>query len=77
MPTGRNKKGKEEHVRTIAGLADRLLGLVAPRLTAAANTEFCSTTECFCSNHRQFVRTCCLINDHFSCTPCQLSGASC
>jgi hypothetical protein len=73
MPTGRHVK--EEKMRVVGRLADRMLALVAPQVTAAASN--CWTTECFCSNHREFVRTCCIINDRLGCTPCQLNGNSC
>ena len=61
----------------IAGtLADRLLGLVSPRVTAAAlGPSTCWTTQCApCINHRTLVRTCCIINDRYGCTPCAISS---
>jgi hypothetical protein len=57
-------------MRTIASISDRLLSLVAPRITAAG----CGTlVGCYCRNHVVWEKVCC----GSECSPCFPSGRSC
>ena len=67
----------EEKVRGIGVLADRLLALAAPRVTAAAVSQDCWSTNCYCINGQYWARYCCIIDDRLGCTPCQESGVKC
>lgn len=58
-------------MRIIAMLADGLLSLVAPRITAAA--ESCWEVSCGCINHVEYLKLCC----PGSCTSCVPTSVSC
>jgi hypothetical protein len=64
-------------MRVIGVLADRLVGIVAPRVTAAALSQTCWFTNCFCTIHQMWARYCCIANGRYSCTPCQWFGTKC
>ena len=64
-------------MRMMSIMADRLLGLVAPRVTAAASSQTCWSTNCYCINHEYWARYCCITNGRQACTPCQQSGVKC
>ncbi|MEV0158143.1 hypothetical protein AB0H57_31215 [Micromonospora sp. NPDC050686] len=60
--------------RFVNALGDRLLGLLAPRITARA--EPCGPTYvqfCYCSGGLKYSRNCCRYSG--SCYPCYVSGA--
>ena len=65
-------------MRVLNVFADRLLAIVAPRVTASAiGINNCYYLNCFCSNHIMFQQYCCFINGRHECTPCQNFTVKC
>ncbi|MDG6107218.1 hypothetical protein Daura_31375 [Dactylosporangium aurantiacum] len=63
--------------RTMNALADRLVGLVAPKATAQATTV-CRENTCYCKGIYLYKRTVCLYDDgsvYYG--PCKNVGAGC
>lgn len=58
-------------MRMIASLSDRLISLVAPRITAAGCGQL---VGCYCRNHLRYYKVCC----GSICSPCApYGGYSC
>jgi len=67
-----------EKVRVISMFADRVLEMVAPRVTAAASSQTnCYFINCYCANHEMLQQYCCFINGRHYCSPCQNYLAKC
>lgn len=65
--------------RAITALADRMIGLVAPRATAQAACGFCSPVFCYCQGARYYQKSCCVSADckRYSCGACRFVGYGC
>ena len=68
-------------MRMMNVLTDRLLEMVAPRVTAAASsrTDYCYFVNCQCIStlHEMLQQYCCFTNGRHECSPCENWGATC
>ncbi|MGC4895990.1 hypothetical protein [Micromonospora sp. DT31] len=62
--------------KTLNALGDRLLGMVAP--TVSAKAEPCGTLRtytCYCNGRSRYTKQCCVNSG--SCTVCRLTANNC
>ncbi|WP_090933045.1 hypothetical protein [Nonomuraea jiangxiensis] len=64
--------------RLVNKLADRLVGMVAPKAHAsAAAALICSEVFCYCQGARYFAKQCCYQNGKYECYVCRFVGNGC
>jgi len=64
--------------RTFTALADRLVGVVAPKARAQAACSGCFERTCYCSGIRLYKKHCCYVsNCRYECGNCVFVGNGC
>ena len=74
------RHGKEViHLRAFGSLADRMLSVVAPKITAAAvPCHGCTLDYCYCSGGVWYGKLCCLTTEcTISCSACLRTTTAC